>query len=440
MGLFSKMKKKKSVEEEVRDFENVVSEEDSVTEKIEEAEKETVETEKETDEVTDTVEAGTTTVAQDGDEDERRFTLLVDQTFELNDDEGILVVGDLFGKVKQGDSIYLLFPNNRMVVSVAEELEIGPGRAVTEAENDKVAIKISDIKRKEMVPPLTVVTNIVPNPDTKEGKELENPLLFGMTLEYPVRGTEPAYNNLLIYQICHTRFVVPASITVISEEKEAPKKVHFPTLPDMNNTGRQMLPVFTDWTALSRWEGLFDEEHPEQSVIMTFPEAVEICRGQGIVINPFGPMSIVLTTENIQQIVNLDSYKKEFGGGDDKDAAPRNVKQTQKAQPQGPGMILGVPKAENPEVKAVTDAIVAYAKQDATIKRVDLLLRSDMQQNKSFVCVVDCPQDQTSRIGEGILRATAYQRKEVQNIEFFLFGSAKFVNDMVSEESVIYRK
>lgn len=430
MGLFDKLKKKKTVTEEaVSDFVNSVSEE-AVNEE------ETVETA----EVTEAAEAvkeekEAMPPVQEEDEGERRFTLLVDQVFQLEGDEGILVVGDVFGKVKKGDRIYVLLPNNRMVPTVVDEMEIGPGRVATEAENDKVAIKITDIKRKEMVPALTVVTNIVPNPDAKEGKELENPMLFGMTMEYPVRGQEPTYNNLLIYQMCHTRFVVPASITAVSEEKGAPQQVRFPTLPDMNDTGRQLLPVFTDWKALSRWEGLFDEAHPEKSVIMSFPEAVAICKGEGIVINPFGPMTIVITAENIQQIVNLDSYKKEFGTENGKDAVPQNAQ-----QPQMPNLLLGVPKPDNPEVKAVTDAMVAYAKQDATIKRIDLLLKTDMQKKRSFVCIVDCPQDQTARIADGILKATAYQRKEVKTIEFFLLGSAKFVDDMVSEQSIIYRK
>ncbi len=421
MGLFDKLKKKKAMTEEaVSDFVDSVSEEESA----EVAEAATaVEEEK---------KAMPPVQEDDG---ERRFTMLVDQTFQLEGDEGILVVGDVFGKIKQGDRIYVLLPNNRMVATAVDEMEIGPGRAATEAENDKIAIKITDIKRKEMVPPLTVITNIAPNPDAKEGKELENPLLLGMTMEYPVRGQEPTYNNLLIFLMCHTRFVVPASITAVSEEKGAPQQVRFPTLPDRNDTGRQLLPVFTDWQALSRWEGLFDEEHPEKSVIMTFPEAVAICKGEGIVINPFGPMTIVITAENIKQIVNLDSYKKEFGTEENKDAAPQNAQ-----QPQMPRMLLGVPKPDNPEVKAVTDAMVAYAKQDATIKRIDLLLKTDMQQKRSFVCIVDCPQDQTARIADGILKATAYQRKEVQTIEFFLLGSAKFVDDMVSEQSVIYRK
>ena len=45
---------------------------------------------------------------------------------------------------------------------------------------------------------------------------------------------------------------------------------------------------------------------------MTFQEAVSVCQGKGIVINPFGPMAISVSSENIQQILNLESYKKEF--------------------------------------------------------------------------------------------------------------------------------
>jgi len=429
MGLFDKLKKKKAVTEEaVSDLVNSVSEEEVTGDEAVEA--------AEVAETTAAVEAEEVTPVQEDEDGERRFTILVEQAFQMEGDEGVLAVGELFGKMKQGDRIYVLFPNNRMVITTVEDMEVGPGRVAAEAENEKVAVRLADIKRKEQVPQYTVISNYAPNPDTKEGKELENPLLCGMAMEYPKRGQDPAYNNFLIYLLCHTRYVVPASFNPVPESEGAAQQVRFPTLPHMHDPNKQILPVFTDWKALSRWEGLFNEEHPEQSVVMDFREAVAVCKGNGFVINPFGPMTIMVSDENIKQIVNLDSFKKEFGL--DKLQKEAASKASQPAQ--GPGMILGVPKADNPEVKAVTNAIVAYAKQDATIKRVDLLLRSDMQQKKTFVCIVDCPQDQTARIGEGILKATAYQRKEVQNIEFFLLGSAKFVDDMVSEESVIYRK
>lgn len=430
MGLFDKFKKKN-----VEEAEDIKLDVPETAEAVEEADVVAQEPEVATQDA-EVKEAATEETTEDTDDEDRRFTLLVEEVFQLDEENGVVVVGNLHGKIKKGDKIYVLFPNNRMMTSTVEELEIGPGRRVTEAEDDKVAVQIFEIKKKEQMPKFTIITNIVPAPDAKDGKELENPLLLGMSMEYPKYGQELNYNNLLIYIMCHTRYVVPASINT---DNAAPGKVpmiQFPSLAEPNGSGRHALPVFTDWNALSRWEGLFDEKHPAQSVVMPFQDAVEVCKGRGIVINPFGPMVISLSAENIQQIINMENYKKEFGAGEAQ-KKPQKQEAPQQSQPQ---MMLGIPKQDKPEVKAVTDAIVACAKQDEDIKRIDLLLKVDLQQKKSFVCIVDCSVDQTARIGETIRKAVEPNLKEVETIEFFLYGSAKFVNDMVSEHSVIYQK
>lgn len=381
----------------------------------------------------------------DSDEEEHRFTLMVEDAFQLEDNNGVVVVGNLHGKMKKGDKIYVLFPNNRMIISTAEEMEIGPGRRVTEAEDEKVALQIFEVKKKEYMPPFTVITNIAPNLNTQNAREIENPMLLGMSMEYPTRGPEPTYNNILIYMICHSKYVVPASLNAANAAPGKVPQIQFPSLVDPSDTSRHVLPVFTDWNALSRWEGVFDEKHPEQAAILTFQEAVSVCQGKGIVINPFGPMVISVSAENIQQIINLESYKKEFGTGEKPASSSANegTKNNNSAatkQSDAPRMMLGVPKEDKPEVKAVTDAIVAYAKGETSIKRIDLLLKVDLQQKKSFVCVIDCPQNQTARIGAEIQKAASPKLKEVEKIEFFLYGSAKFVNDMVSEKSIIYQR
>lgn len=427
MGLFDKFKKKKA--EEVEETKVDVPE---VEETVEE-----------TEEVAQEAEASAedTEVKEEASEDEedRRFTLLVEDAFQLEEENGVVVVGNLHGKVKKGDKIYILFPNNRMMASAVEELEVGPGRRVEVAEDDKVAIQIFDVKKKEHMPPFTIITNIVPNPDANEGKELENPLLLGMSMEYPKYGQQVAYNNLLIYIMCHTKYVVPASINADAAAPGKAPVIQFPSLAEPNGSGRYALPVFTDWNALSRWEGLLDAERPVQLLVMSFQDAVEVCKGRGIVLNPFGPMVISLSSENIQQIVNMENYQKEFGNKQTQSAPAQAA--AQQGKPQGqPQMMLGVPKPDKPEVKAVTDAIVACAQQQSDIKRIDLLLKVDLQQKKSFVCIVDCPAEQTGGIGEAIKKAVAPHLKEVETIEFFLYGSAKFVNDMVSDKSVIYQR
>lgn len=444
MGLFDKLKKKKVEEpEKVTPVEEINEKEPELQEPVEknvvseEVKEETEETDKEAEAVEITVEEN----GEAEDEKDRRFVLMVENTYQLEDENGVVVVGNLHGKMKKGDKIYVLFPNNRMVISRAEEFEIGPGRRVTEAEDDKVALQIFEVKEKKHILPFTVITNIKPNPSTQTGRELENPLLLGLSMEYPTLGQESAYNSLLIYLLCHTKYVVPAAINTTSAAPGKGPQIQFPSLPDPVNERRSVLPVFTDWNALSRWEGIFNENHPEHSVVMSFQEAVSVCQGRGIVLNPLGPMMISVTAENIQQITNAESYKKEFANTVQKVPNPRASSNPGEAkQQEQPRMMLGVPKADNPEVKAVTDAIVAYAKGDAAINRIDLLLKADLQQKKSFVCIVDCDKTQTARIAEAIEKATASKRKEVETMEFFLYGSAKFVNDMVTDQSVIYQK
>lgn len=447
MGLFDKLKKKKVEEpekvtpvEEINEKEPELQktvEKNVVSEEVKEETEETEETDKEAEAVKITVEEN----GEAEDDKDRRFVLMVENTYQLEDENGVVVVGNLHGKMKKGDKIYVLFPNNRMVISRAEELEIGPGRRVTEAEDDKVALQIFDVKEKKQIPPFSVITNIKPNPSTQTGRELENPLLLGLSMEYPTLGQKPAYNMLLIDLLCHTKYVVPAAINTTSAAPGKGPQIQFPMLPDPINEKRIVLPVFTDWNALSRWEGIFNENHPEHSVVMSFQDAVSACQGRGVLLNPMGPMPIHVTAENIQQITNTESYKKEFANTVQKVPNPRASSNLgEDKQQEQPRMMLGVPKADNPEVKAVTDAIVAYAKGDAAINRIDLLLKADLQQKKSFVCIVDCDKTQTARIGEAIKKATASKRKEVETIEFFLYGSAKFVNDMVTDQSVIYQK
>lgn len=437
MGLFDKFKKKKV--EEVDEIKVDAPEtEEAVEGTIDETE--TVAQEPEaSNEDTEAKEAATEETAEDADDEGGRFTLLVEDAFQLEEENGVVVVGNLHGKIKKGEKIYILFPNNRMMTSAVEELEIGPGRRVEEAEDDRVAVQIFDVKKKEHMPPFTIITNIVPNPDAQDGKELENPLLLGMSMEYPKYGQQVAYNNLLIYIMCHTKYVVPASMNADAAAPGKAPVIQFPSLAEPNGSGRYALPIFTDWNALSRWEGLMDAGRPVQLLVMPFQDAVEVCKGRGIVLNPFGPMVISLSSENIQQITNMENYKKEFANRQVQSKPTSEEVQQNKTQGQ-PQMMLGVPKPDKPEVKAVTDAIVACVKQEPDVKRIDLLLKVDLQQKKSFVCIVDCPAEKTAGIGEAIQKAVALNLKEVENIEFFLYGSAKFVNDMVSDNSVIYQR
>ena len=147
MGLFDKFKKKAPEEEQVVETtveKSEVAEESEQEENVQPIEEEAVS--KKTSE----------TVQDDVDDADRYFTIMVENAYQLEDDNGVVIVGNLHGKIKKGDKIYVLFPNNRMITSTAEEIEIGPGRRVTEAENDKVALQIFEVKKKELMQKLII--------------------------------------------------------------------------------------------------------------------------------------------------------------------------------------------------------------------------------------------------------------------------------------------
>lgn len=451
MGLFDKFKKNKVKEteqvvqtEEIKEEAEVTIEEpadEEVTEEVAQQEEAEAAAEEEGtfEAKEESLETGEGSAAQEEDvkeavsEEKCRFTMLVEKAFQLIEDQGVVVMGELSGKVKKGEEVYLLFPNGTSKVTRIDEMEVGPGKRVEEAEDDKVAFQFREIMNRNLIPQYTVITNIAPCINTQDAKEMENPRLLGLSMQYPVLGQEPVYNNMLIYQICHAKYVVPAALEAPAATAGEVPQIKFPSLVDPSDGQKHMLPVFTDWDALSRWENLFDENHPAQGVVMTFPEAVAVCKGNGIVVNPYGPMTIVVNSDNIQQIVNKEAYKKEFGASV---AMPNNEKVA--AGNEEPRMLIGVPK-ENDEVKAVTSAMIEFAKQEKLIQRIDLLFKVDMQQEMTFVCIVDCPMTQSARIFATMEKAVSPKLKEVKRIDFLVFGASKLASDLATDKSVIYR-
>ena len=71
--------------------------------------------------------------------------------------------------------------------------------------------------------------------------------------------------------------------------------------------------IFTDWMALANWKNLFDEQHPPKAIIMRFPDVVNVSNGNSVVLNPYGPTTVVLPAEVVKKITMLEGYKQEFG-------------------------------------------------------------------------------------------------------------------------------
>ena len=78
--------------------------------------------------------------------DNSRFTLVVDDTFQLLDNKGIVVAGKVHGKIKAGDAVYIFRPGGSVMLTQVHSMEIGLGTAASEAEDQHVGILLTDIK------------------------------------------------------------------------------------------------------------------------------------------------------------------------------------------------------------------------------------------------------------------------------------------------------
>lgn len=301
MGLFRRTKKKN----------------DEVVSNTVEAVKEVVETEeekaakqaaKEMEELQRKANPMLSTVANEG----RRFTMLVEDAKQLEDEQGIQLAGIVYGNIQLGDLVYFILPNNMILYSRIDGIEIGAGQNANKAENQRVVLLFEDIKDINRVPKYTVLTSIHPQDRAEEQSAVENPHLLGLSRDFHRLSNDPNYFNIFIYVLCHAYFLVPVKTPGAAGAGEE-GQVQFPALKDPKNPSKSIFPVFTDWIALVGWQDLFEDGKPPIAVILRFPDVVNICKGNGMILNPFGPTAVMIPDQLLEQIVNIDGYKKEFG-------------------------------------------------------------------------------------------------------------------------------
>ena len=305
MGLFKKTKKKDeniAVTEAVENNEPVKLQETVVETEEEKAAKE--QAAKEQEALMRQANPMLSTVANEG----RRFTLVVEDAKQLEDEKGIQVAGILYGNIQLGDLVYFILPNNMIMYSRIDGIEIGAGQNANKAENQRVVLLFEDIKDINCVPKYTVLTSIHPQDRAEESSAVENPQLLGLSRDYHRLVKDPNYFNVFVYVLCHAYFLVP----VKTNGESADAQIQFPALRDPVDEKKSIFPVFSDWYAIAGWQQIFEEGKPPKAVILRFPDVVNICKGSGVMLNPFGPTAVMLQDKLIEEITNLDGYKLEF--------------------------------------------------------------------------------------------------------------------------------
>ncbi|MBQ4282807.1 MAG: SseB family protein [Lachnospira sp.] len=236
-----------------------------------------------------------------------RYTLMVEDAFTLKKKNGLVVVGHLHGEIKVGDAAYICHHTKPMTCVKVLGIEIEKGKPAQSASNQPVALLLDCVSTREEAPKFAVISGMEPQVDEGDNTKLQNPMLLGLSMEYMRFVKEEQYLHTLIYAATHAKYITPVKV----DEQSA---VSFVGIGNPSVPGVTFLPLFTDWVALNIDESVF-ESNKKDTMLMEFPDAVSVAKNgyEGIVINPYGPVPVMMPGELINAITSLEGYKDEFG-------------------------------------------------------------------------------------------------------------------------------
>ena len=398
-----------------------------------------------------TKEASTNNVAQDSTipkenkenvaNQERGFTLLVEDVFNLKDNIGVVVVGTVRGVMTVGDAAYVLHPSNAITTATIGGIEVAKDEKSKVAIDQPVGLMLPGIKDKSQIAKYSVITSIRPQTVVDVNTAVENPYILGMSLEYNCFAKDPEFSSLLIYEIAHGHYLVPMHL-----DKEPDKNpdgtctfkegatMGFMSLKSNDEKGEDVFPLFTDWKALGNWKQVFDKDNPPKTMIFNFPDCVTLTKkgNEGMVINPFGPSSIYVPMSLIDSIINSEGYKKEFVEKSDTQVKQHKVEKDTR-------IMVGVPQ-ETKEVALIRENIIAYGSHMAVVEKIYLLLKIDENNERTYLCVVDCPKEDASKIFGEIYKAIGAYMQETKIMDFMLYESATSMHAALDEKALVYSK
>lgn len=250
----------------------------------------------------------------------RNYTLLVEDVFETNRLQGVMVVGNLYGKIKQGDTMYLYQPEKPVKEVHVKTIELGPRDEVFSAKNQQVGLCL-DLESVDEVSKYAVLSNIRPAVGQIAERIVVNPRFLGLTMEYRRLYTNSTYMDELLAELCRSRFLMPLYIGQPPVPQAdgsfafaSDAQVGFHSLKKWDDESQTVFPAFTDELATLNWKDAFEEGQPRRFGAMYLPKVIEFVeKGHaGLVINPFGPVSVFFPAELLAQVKESEFYKKMF--------------------------------------------------------------------------------------------------------------------------------
>ena len=356
-----------------------------------------------------------------------RFTLMAER---YEDVEGscFSIEGQLFGNAKEGERVYALHRDGNI-----SHLTI----AGIEETQDQRRVKFF-FSQKDVLSPdwhYTVITDIPYQIEANVHQAVENPYLLGLSRVLFERQGEGEFLNLFFRELVRSHYLVAietnGSLPIGEKDGAVTLKAGTKiTIPHVTmERGESALPVFTDWFALGAMDQQTEAGWKRETMIAGFPQVVSmLTKGEGFVINPYGPQIFYVSPELIQNLMNSPGYQSEFG-----EAKARSLEVKKDTE-----VLLGYPK-KNEEVEALHRRLVSFAKTHSEIALLDMLLKRDESGTTSYLIIVDMPEEHCHACFKEIYESCRDLLHRVPYMDFVTLQRGDFAKGVRTEAPLYVR-
>lgn len=240
--------------------------------------------------------------------------MLAKDLFQLKEQSVLVVTGLLIGEVSVGDTVYVIRPEDdyKAVVVDIDKNENGAVVKGEHAATGSVALHIVP-QDKFKIGEYDVITDVEPQRTIDVNVPVVNPGLSGILDSYAYYKDDNSFMDHFVFALAHGHFLVPIRVMDNADDDE----FAFAALPDQNMGGKQVLPLFTDWGQLNKWEGLMESGENVKTLVLTFPDVAGVIEANGygsIALNPFCDNPVSVPAAMIESITKLDGYKRMMQG------------------------------------------------------------------------------------------------------------------------------
>ena len=387
-----------------------------------------------------------------------RFTLMA-ESYAAVEGDCFSVEGQLFGNAKEGEKAYALHRDGTISHLTIIKIEESDALAaqIEKAETPEKRIKPETpesqgqrrvklfFSQKDVLSSdwkYAVITDIPYQIEANINQAVENPYLLGLSCVFFERQGEGEFLNLFFRELVRSHYLVAietdGSLPKGEEDGTVTLKAGMKlTIPHVTmDRGESALPVFTDWFALGAMDQQMEAMNLQmeagwkrETMIAGFPQIVSmLTKGEGFVINPYGPQLFYVSPELIHNLMSSPGYQSEFG-----EAKVQSVEVKKDME-----VLLGYPE-KNEEVEALHRRLISFAKVHSEISMLDMLIKSDSDGATSYLIIVDMPEEHCHECFKEIYESCRDLLHRIPYMDFVTLKRGDFAKGVRTEAPLYLR-